>query len=135
MPVLLGVIPEAAVHLVRLPRGAPVVLREEHLLEELVQAIKVDVREDRAGDPALRRTTEGLAVLPALKITGLEPVLDQPQEAVVMDLLAEDRQQGRMAQAVEAFRDVPLDEPGRGAPPTLDRRQGGVAPESGAEAV
>jgi site-specific DNA recombinase len=44
-------------------------------------------------DPALRRAAQRGPVVPLLEVTRLEHVLDEPEEAVVVDLLAEDRRQ------------------------------------------
>src|SRR4051794_9364401 len=79
----------------------PRVLGDERPLDELVQPVEVDIREQWAGDPPLRRTAQGGSIVPLFEVSGLEQVLDQDQEAVVAELLAKDRQQDRMIDIVK----------------------------------
>src|SRR5262249_20511250 len=64
------------------------VLRDERLLDEPVQPIHVDIREDWANRPALGRPAQGRAVSPVLEVSGPEEVLYQPEEAVIGDAFA-----------------------------------------------
>src|SRR5882762_4260843 len=80
--------------------------------------------------PPLRGPAQGGVEHPVLQVPGLEQPLHQPQEAAVEDLLAQDRQQDRVVETVEACGDVPLDEPGRACPPSLDLLKGRVAPSA-----
>ena len=74
-------------------------------------------------------------VAPRLQISGLEQMGDQPQKALIVEALAEDRQQDRGVQAVEALRDSALDEPFHPVPATGDLAQGGVTAPARTEAV
>jgi site-specific DNA recombinase len=67
-------------------------------------------------DPTLRCPAEGGVVVPLFEVSRLEQVPHQVQEAVIVDLLAEDRQQSRMIDVVEASFDITLDEPDRPSP-------------------
>ena len=101
----------------------------------LVESVQVDVGEQGADDPALRRAAQRGLVVPLLEVSGLEHVLDEPEEAVVVDLLAEDRQQDRVVDVVKASFDVTLDEPLRALPVLGDVLQRGVTAQTGPEAV
>src|SRR4051812_23660860 len=72
------------------PLGAPGVRWYERLRDILVQSVKVEIREDGADNAPLRATAQGAIVLPILQVPRLEKVLDEPQEAVVVDLLPQD---------------------------------------------
>jgi hypothetical protein len=74
-------------------------------------------------------------VTPLLQLSGLEQIGDQPQKALIVEALAEDCQQDRMVQAVEALRDVALDEPFYPFLATGELSQGGVTAPARAEAV
>src|SRR5512135_1844644 len=77
------------------------VVRDERLLDVLVEPVEVDVREQRAGDSALWRATERGPMFPLFEVSGLEHVLDESDEAVVEDFLADDRQQDLMIDVVK----------------------------------
>src|SRR5262249_1371894 len=80
-------------------------------------------------------STLGGMVLPLLQIACFEQVLYQSQKAVIGDTLAQDRQQARMVNVVEAAFDVSLDKP-LGSRPVLGYlREGGVTAASRTEAV
>jgi hypothetical protein len=70
-----------------------------------------------------------------LQVTCLEHVLDQPQEAVVVDLVAEDRQQDVVVYIVETTFDITLDGPLRALPVPGDVLQCGVTAQPGSETV
>src|SRR5262249_20180934 len=103
--------------------------------DELVELVEVDVREHRASDPALRSPAECGSVVPSLEIPGLEEALHQGQEAAVADLFAEDRQQGLVANIVEAPFDITLDEPLRTCPEAEEVTECRVTPAPRSEAV
>ena len=107
------------------------VLRNECLLDESVKPIHVDIREDWADRPTLWRSAQCGAVAPFFEVSGLEDVLDQPEEAVIGNALAKDVQQDRMIDIAKASFDVTLDEPLGAVPHPLDTLQGGVAPGPG----
>lgn len=62
-------------------------------------------------------------------------VLDQDQKAVVVEPLAEDRQQDRVVDVIEASFDISFDEPFRTLPTIVDGLQGGPAAAIRSEAV
>src|SRR5262249_21609653 len=64
--------------------------RADHLFDVPIELVQVDIREQGAGNPALWRATEGGMIDPLLHVSCLEHVLDQLQEAVVVDLVPED---------------------------------------------
>ena len=66
------------------------IFRDERSFDVLVEPVQVDIRELGTDDPALRRAAQRRSVVPAFEVSGLEQVLNQDQEAVVVDLLAED---------------------------------------------
>ena len=74
-------------------------------------------------------------VTPLLQISRLEQIGDQPQKALIVETLAEDRQQDWMVQAVEAPRDIARDEPFHPFPAIGDLSQGGVTAPARAEAM
>src|SRR4051794_19611982 len=78
---------------VRLPPGSPVVRRKRRRLGGLVEAVGGDVGENGAPAPPLRRSAQGGLEAPVPQVPRLEQPLHQPQEAAVVDALAEDRQQ------------------------------------------
>ena len=88
-----------------------------------------------AHDAALKHTAERRMVTPLLQISRLEQIGDQPQKALIVETLAEDRQQDWMVQAVEAARDIARDEPFHPFPVIADLSQGGVTAPARAEAV
>src|SRR5262245_53969103 len=87
---------------VSLSSGAPGVRGQELPLDEPVQLVQVDVGQEGREDAALRRAAERRPVPPVLQIAGLKQPPDQPQEAVVVDLLAEYPQQDLVVDVVEA---------------------------------
>jgi len=101
----------------------------------LVESVEVDIGEQGADDPALRRAAQRGLESPILAISGLEHVLDQAKEAVVADLLAEDRQQDPVVDVVEAPFDISLDEPLRALPGPGDVLQCGVTSQAGSKSV
>ncbi len=111
------------------------VLRDQNFLDELVQLVQVDVGQDRGSHSALRRSGERGAPFPVLQVSGRQHVAHQPQEPLVMDLLAEDRQQDLVVQAAEAVGDVPFDEPGSPGPGVGHLPQRGVAAPTGTESM
>ena len=81
---------EPLVFEVLFPAVSPRVFWDEHLLDELVQLVRVDIREYWRYHPALRASAQRFAVLPVLQVPGLEHVNDQPQEPVIVNLLRQD---------------------------------------------
>src|SRR5262249_48023482 len=73
------------------PENSLGVLWDEYPFDELIELVQVDIREQRTGDPALRCPAERGSEIPLFEVSGLEQVLNQRQEAAVVDLLAEDR--------------------------------------------
>ncbi len=73
--------------------------------------------------------------VPLLEVSRPEHVLDEPEEAVVVDLLAEDRQQDLVVDVVETSFDITLDEPLRALPVLGDVLQRGVTAQPRPEAV
>jgi hypothetical protein len=76
-------------------------LRDQRVLDELVQPVQVDVGKQWAGDPALRCAAGGRITAPLFAVSSPEQTGYQSEEAVVVDLLAEDRQQDLMVDVVE----------------------------------
>ena len=63
---------------------------QEGLLDVLVHPVQVDIGEQGTENASLRRSTQRCVVAPFLQIPGLEQSIDQPQEAVVANVLGED---------------------------------------------
>jgi len=74
-------------------------------------------------------------VPPLLQVASLEQGLDQPQEAVIVELFAQGRHEDRVVQRVETGANVPFDEPGRADPLVGDLVKGRMAAPVRAEAV
>src|SRR5581483_6243685 len=72
---------------------------------------------------------------PVLQVPRPQQVLDQPQEAVVMELLPQNPQQHRVVYTVVALRDVALDEPCCSPPRLLHCAERGMAAAPRTEAV
>ena len=85
--------------------------------------------------PPCGTAAERGVIVPILQVSGLEQVGQQPQEAVVVEFLAQDRQQDRVVQTVETLVDIALDEPLDPSPVLGDLPQGGVTTSTGAEPV
>ena len=126
---------DAAVGMTFLPSFSSGIFWKERLLDPLVQSVQVDVGEQGANDATLGRAAQGGVIVPLGQITCLEQVGYQPQEAVIGDLLLEDRQQHRMVDVVETSLDVPFDEPPHPAPGALDRGQRRVTTAFRSESV
>src|SRR5262249_988550 len=124
---------DAAVFQVGLPRLAVIELRQQFLLDELVQSVQVDVGQQRGTDAPLRRAAEGLPELPVLQVPGLQHRADQLEQPVVVELLPKYLHQHVVVDRVEALGDVPLDEP-LGSVPGGDFMEGVVAAQAGPEA-
>jgi hypothetical protein len=105
------------------------------LFDELVQPVKVDVGQDRAGHSTLRRAAEGRVPAPVLQVSGLEHVADKPQEPAIVDPLRQDRHHDLMVEAAKTVGDVPLDEPVRPLPDLHHLAQRGVAAPARAKPV
>jgi hypothetical protein len=69
------------------------------------------------------------------QVSGLEHGVHQPQEPVVVDLLAQDREHHRMIKRAGTPRDIALDKPARPGPGPDHIAQGGVAAPTGTETV
>src|SRR5262245_55878377 len=104
-------------------------------LDELIQLVEVDVGKDWANHTALRRSAQRRVVLPIFQVTCAEQVGEQPQEALIVEFLVQDRQQHRVIDAVEALRYVSLDEPLDPSPVLGDLSKGGMATSLRTEAV
>src|SRR3954449_1839682 len=107
----------------------------QHRLDELIQLVEVDVGEDWAYHAALRGAAQRRVIFPILQVTCVEQVGEQPQEASVVEFLAQDREQHRVVDAVETLRYVTLDEPLDPSPVLGDLSEGGVATSMGTEPV
>src|ERR1700730_9974684 len=108
---------------------------DQHRLDKLIQPVEVDVGKDWADHAALRRTAQRRVISPILQVTCIEQVGKQPQKAPIVEFLAQDRQQHRMVDAVEALRYVSLDEPLDPLPVLGDLSEGGMATSLRAEPV
>ena len=107
----------------------------QHRLDELIQPVEVDVGKDWADHTALRGAAQRRVIFPVLQVTCVEQVGEQPQEALIVEFLAQDRQQDRVVDAVETLRYVSLDEPLDPSPVLGDLSEGGVATSIGTEPV
>lgn len=61
---------------------------------------------------------------PVLQIACFQEVLDDPQKPIVLRLLPQNRHQDPMVEAVEALRDIALDEPDDALPRMANLGQG-----------
>jgi hypothetical protein len=93
------------------------------LLDEPVQPVQVDIREDGRHDPALRTAAQRGVVSPVLQVTRPEQPFDQAQEPAIADLLGQDPEKDLMVERPEAVGDVALDEPGCPVPVAIDLQQ------------
>jgi hypothetical protein len=105
-----------------------------HRLDEPIPAIQVQLPADGAHAAAWRPAAARRLVAPRLQRSGLEPRGDQAHTALLVAALAEDRQQDRRVQAVEALRAIARDDPWHPLPATGDLSQGGVTAPARAEA-
>src|SRR5439155_9122371 len=105
-----------AVGRVTRPATASGVLRDQHRLDELVQAVQVDVRHDWGCDTALRRTGERFVPDPVLQVPGGEHAAHQPQEPVVVDAFRQRGEHDLMIKTPEAVGNITLDEQVRPEP-------------------
>ena len=108
---------------------------DQHRLDKLIQPVEVDVGKDWAGHAALRGTAQRRMIFPILQVTCIQQVGKQPQEALIVEFLVQDRQQHRMVDAIEALRYVSLDEPLDPFPVLGDLSQGGMATSMRSEPV
>jgi hypothetical protein len=60
---------------------------------------------------------------PVFQISRLEQVPDQPEKALIKDVLAENRHQHLMIEVVETAADIPFDEPRCSPPVVVDLSQ------------
>src|SRR5664279_1330610 len=125
-PLILGVVSSV------FPSG---VLRDQNRLDVDVQLMQVDIREDRRHHPALRTAAQRFMVPPVFQVLGLQPLFDEPQKPVVVDLLRQDPDHNIMIQSPEAIGDITLDEPRGPGPESLYLPQRGVAASLGSESV
>ena len=100
-----------------------VVLRQERAFDKLVQPVQIDIGENGTRDSTLRRAAERLVELPVLEISSSEQFTDQPQEAAVVDLLSQNRQQDLMVKSVETLADISFYEPGCASPRVVNFQQ------------
>src|SRR6266496_3192292 len=114
---------------------APGVFGDENCLGELVQPVEVNTGKDRGNHTALRAAAEGRVPFPVLQVTGLEHLLNEPEEPVVVDILRQDGEHDRMVKAAETIGDVSLDKPGCPGPVCCHFAQRGVAATAGTETV
>ena len=98
------------------PRCASGVCWYEHVLDELVQPVQVDVCQNWADHAPLRCPAQGAAIAPFFQVARFQQVLEQAQEAVVAEFLAEYRQHDFVVDVVEAPFDVSLNEPSDSMP-------------------
>src|SRR5579871_1724771 len=100
-----------------------IVSRKQGPFDKHVQLVQVDIRKDGADHSALRRTAQSGVIPPFFQIACFEQILYQTQEAVVGDMLAQNRQQDRMVNVVETAANISLDKPLRPGPVPLDFHQ------------
>jgi recombinase-like zinc beta ribbon protein/recombinase len=84
---------------------------------------------------ALRGAAECCVPFPVLQVSGLQHVLHQPEEAVVVNLLRQNREHDFVVKRPETVGDVTFDEPGCPGPRFRDLGQCGMATTVRAEAV
>lgn len=114
---------------------APLVLRNQLLLNEPVEPVQIDIGHDGRGDPALWRAGKRGVPLPVLQVPGLEHPVDQLKEPAVVDVLGQGADHDLVIERTEAVRDVTLDEPLRPAPAVYHFAQRGVAAPAATEPV
>src|SRR5262249_41039667 len=110
-PFVPGGLQERHVRRIWPPTVPAIVCWEEDLLDELTQPIQIDMTEERAHHPALRRSAQRGVEAPVLQISRLEQVGEEPEDAVIMETLAANRQHDLVIQAIEAVRDIPFNKP------------------------
>jgi hypothetical protein len=66
---------------------SPRVLRDQFLLDKLVELVQVNATEDRGYHAALRNAAERVVVIPVFQVPGFEHVTDKPEEPLVVDFL------------------------------------------------
>src|SRR5260370_27519655 len=85
-----GPLYERFVAVVLLSDFATCVYREELLLNKLVQPIQVDIAEYWTDHPALWAAAQRLVIGPFFKVSSLDPVLNESQKSVVVELFTQD---------------------------------------------
>jgi hypothetical protein len=78
--------------------------------------LKEEPERRRYNDPTLRCPAEIGSIFPFFEVTGLDQVVNQVEEAAIVDFLSEDRHQDSMVNVVETTFDVTLDEPFHSGP-------------------
>src|SRR5258708_38534036 len=90
----------------------------ERRLNVSVQLRQVDIGQDRAEDGGLRAATISGMIPPVFQIPRPQQCFHEIQEPSVVDVLAQDRQQCRMVEAVKTLGTIALDKP-RGSNPVV----------------
>ena len=92
------------------------VFRYENCLDEFVEPVQVNIGQDRGGHPALRTAAQRGVPFPVLKVPGLQHIPQQPQEPVIVNLLAQYPEKYPVIKRSETVGNISLDEPGRPGP-------------------
>ena len=82
-------------------------------------------------DPALRRAAERGVPHPVLQIPGSQHLTDQPEQPVVVDLLAQRLEHDPVIESVKALGDIALDKPAGPGPGSRHLAQGAVTTPAG----
>ena len=126
---------ESVVRQIVFPAFALSVFRDERLFDVFIEFVKVDIGQNRANDSPLRCSARGGSEAPFFEISGLEQVLDQVQETVIVDFLSEYRYQDLMIDVIEKPFDISFDEPFRTVPGVEYFPQRGMASSSWPETM
>src|SRR6266702_3597034 len=66
---------------------SPRVLRDQFLLDELVELVQVDIAQDRGHRAALGNSAERVTIVPVFEVPGFQHVPYQPEKPVVVNFL------------------------------------------------
>src|SRR6185437_11304641 len=113
----------------------PIRLGYEDLLPIPVQAIKVDIGKNRTDHTALRIPAMRGMPGPMFQVARRQHLLDQPEEAVIMEPFCQDRHEHAMVKLVKTLGDISLDKPFGAGPATFYGGKCRVAPATRSETV
>ena len=112
-----------------------VICREKILFDIFVKPVQYQIGKDRANHASLRNSTQGIVVVPFFQVACFQEILNQAQEAVIMNFLLKDVDQNIMIDPVETSRNIPFDKPLYAFPVLCYLLKSSMTPATGPKAV